>query len=392
MQNFWRSGVNWDDAIGANEREEWQSWGRLLPEIENIRVPRCYLNACTSHDIQLHVFCDASEAAYAAVAYLRADHKGAIIGLRISKLIKQEVTLPVTKTIFWTDSKNVLHWIRSDARRYNQFVALRVGEILESSNPFDWRWVPSAENVADEGTKCNQHTRMDGDSRWFRAPEFLVLPPKMWPETHLPGNTDLEVLHHIQIEPTSNSPLSAIMPKAERFIKWEKFRAAQRNVLHFLQRLMRKPAQSKHLQLALSCPTIEGAENLIILNCQLEAFGEEINCLQRGLCIMPEYSALKEESTQQKAFNLMRKGQLTCQAKVLLLHSSLISIIVPPLTQRNRCERNSPEILDERFKGVGIVNWQALIQVRYRQRTAASTGDGVFTARTSCVEHTSLHI
>ncbi|XP_036346935.1 uncharacterized protein LOC118756275 [Rhagoletis pomonella] len=360
MQNVWRSGVNWDDAIGAKEREEWQSWVRLLPEIGNIRVPRCYLNASTSHNIQLHVFCDASEAAYAAVAYLRADLKGevsctlvasktrvaplkpvsiprlelmgAIIGLHLSKLIKQEVTLPVTKTIFWTDSKNVLHWIRSDARRYNQFVALRVGEILESSNPFDWRWVPSAENVADEGTKCNQYERMDGDSRWFRAPEFLVLPPKMWPETHLPGSTALEVLHHIQIEPTSNLPLSTIMPKAERFSKWEKFRAAQRNVLHFLQRLMRKPAQSKHLQLALSCPTIEGAENLIILNCQLEAFGEEINCLQRGLCIMPESSGLKEESTQQKAFNLMRKGQLFCQARVLLLHSSLISTIVSTTT------------------------------------------------------------
>lgn len=196
--------------------------------------------------------------------------------------------------------------------------------------------MPSAENVADEGTKCNQHTRMDGDSRWFRAPEFVALSPKMWPETYLPGNTDLEVLHHIQIEPTSNSPLSMIMPKAERFSKWEKFRSAQRYVLCFLQRLMRQPAQSKHLQLAISCPTIEGAENLVIRNCQREAFGEEINCLKRGSCVSRKSHIFKCSPYLDNAGLLRVKGridaaegvQFDTKRPIILPSKSLITTLI----------------------------------------------------------------
>ncbi|XP_036322121.1 uncharacterized protein LOC118736130 [Rhagoletis pomonella] len=204
LQNIWRSGCVWDDPINEADCKAWWSWIRILPQITRIRIPRCYPLASRSPELQLHIFCDASTAAYATAAYLRAAVDGtvsfclvasrsrvtplkpvsiprlelicAILGLRLSKFIRKEMTLPVFKEIYWTDSKNVLYWVRSDARKFNQLVALRDGEILESTYVDDWRWVRSANNVADDATKWKQFTKLDGDSRWFNGPQFLQLP------------------------------------------------------------------------------------------------------------------------------------------------------------------------------------------------------------------------
>ncbi|XP_053968619.1 uncharacterized protein LOC128870047 [Anastrepha ludens] len=184
MQNIWRSGVTWDAPVQKDEHEAWQSWVRLLPRIHDVRIPRCYPLASFTHDVQLHIFCDASSVAYAAAAYLRAtvsgkvkcclvasksrvaplkpvsiprlELMGAILGLRLAKFIRNELTLPISEEVYWTDSKNVLHWIRSDTRKFSQFVGVRIGEILESSSINNWRWVPSADNVADDATKLKQ--------------------------------------------------------------------------------------------------------------------------------------------------------------------------------------------------------------------------------------------
>lgn len=75
------------------------------------------------------------------------------IGCRLAEMILKSNTVQIRNRVFWSDSMNVLSWIRSDARRYVQFVAFRVGEILESTEVKEWRYVPTKENVADEATK-----------------------------------------------------------------------------------------------------------------------------------------------------------------------------------------------------------------------------------------------
>lgn len=63
--------------------------------------------------------------------------------------------------------------LRSDTRKYSQFVAFRVAQILESSGNIEWRWIPSAENVADEATKTKHKIDLLPSARWFVGPEFL---------------------------------------------------------------------------------------------------------------------------------------------------------------------------------------------------------------------------
>lgn len=80
---------------------------------------------------------------------LCAAHSGA----QLAHLLQVEFTLPLHRTILWSDSTTVLTWIRSETCRCKIFVANRIAEILDFSSPEDWRYVPSSLNPADDITR-----------------------------------------------------------------------------------------------------------------------------------------------------------------------------------------------------------------------------------------------
>ncbi|XP_055543288.1 uncharacterized protein LOC129728847 [Wyeomyia smithii] len=214
FQEIWRSGVSWDDEINQQCFEKWQTWLKLLPEIENLKIPRCYrlrTSAGQETEIQLHTFVDAGENGMAAAVYLRYAEKGkvecslvgvrtrvaplkyltiprlelqaAVIGARLAHLISEGLTISITKYVYWSDSRNALSWIRADHRRYSQFVATRVSEILDLTNVSDWKWVPTKWNVADEGTKWQSRLVLTSDIKWYKGPDFLYQREEEWPVT-----------------------------------------------------------------------------------------------------------------------------------------------------------------------------------------------------------------
>ncbi|XP_058456562.1 uncharacterized protein LOC131433959 [Malaya genurostris] len=76
-QEIWRTGVGWDEKIDQRCFDKWQSWLKLLPDIEHLEIPRCYrrkISIDKQTAIQLHTFVDASENGMAAVAYLRFEN------------------------------------------------------------------------------------------------------------------------------------------------------------------------------------------------------------------------------------------------------------------------------------------------------------------------------
>ncbi|XP_055591483.1 uncharacterized protein LOC129743473 [Uranotaenia lowii] len=212
MQDVWRSGIGWDEKLLQAQYDVWVRWTSILSLAEAVEVPRCYLGTASStaySSVQLHIFVDAGENAYGSVAYFRfSDEKGvhcsfieakakvaplqylsiprkelqsATLGAQLAKSIKINHSFPIYKTVFWTDSKAVFSWIRSERRKYKKFVAHRVGQILEVSNPEDWRWVPTKDNAADDLTKWSKSTEIHSDSRWFRGPQFLYFAEQHWP-------------------------------------------------------------------------------------------------------------------------------------------------------------------------------------------------------------------
>ncbi|CAG2227591.1 unnamed protein product [Mytilus edulis] len=65
-----RSG--WDEQIPQECHDQWKSWVKNLPCLENLSVNRCFLRDVQHvKNVQLHIFSDGSELGYGACAYLR---------------------------------------------------------------------------------------------------------------------------------------------------------------------------------------------------------------------------------------------------------------------------------------------------------------------------------
>ena len=72
MQEVWVSGIGWDTPLENNEFIKWKNWVADLEKIDQISIPRCYLKSSSKPtSTEVHIFCDASVQAYAAVAYWR---------------------------------------------------------------------------------------------------------------------------------------------------------------------------------------------------------------------------------------------------------------------------------------------------------------------------------
>ena len=162
-------------------------WLSDLKSIAECRVERCYLlKEKQTKSAELHIFSDASSQAYAAVAYWRfsinenylqvsiimaksrvaplkiitiphLEHQAAVLAVRLASFIKNEHRFIITKSVFWCDSKPVLYWINRDPREFKIFVANRVTELRENTKPSEWRWVPTKQNPADDGTHSQPH-------------------------------------------------------------------------------------------------------------------------------------------------------------------------------------------------------------------------------------------
>ena len=68
------------------------------------------------------------------VSIPRLELTAAALSVKISKMLKKELDIHVDDEIFWTDSKVVLGYINSDARRFKVFVANRVQQIRDHTS------------------------------------------------------------------------------------------------------------------------------------------------------------------------------------------------------------------------------------------------------------------
>ncbi|XP_059217620.1 uncharacterized protein LOC131994760 [Stomoxys calcitrans] len=302
MQEVWRSKSGWDEPIHHELAAKWSHWLRILPDIENLKIERCYLKTFHNYEgvnVQLHTFVDASKDGYAAVCYLRLKKNAdvvcslvtaktrvapikitsvprlelmaALIGARLAKFVLDNHEIGISKKYFWSDSKTVLSWINSDHRKYNQFVAFRVTEILELSSISDWNWVPSRENVADDATKWSKIPNFSDSSRWFHGPAFLFQPEEMWPQkTGFSGNTEEERIH-------TSYPINKYEPILNelRFSKWNRLVRAIAYVVKFITICRKNEPRCQGLTL----DYLKRAEHIIYKQVQSVTYSAEIAAL-----------------------------------------------------------------------------------------------------------------
>src|SRR5277367_5823106 len=209
----------------------------------------------------------------------RLELQAATVGSRLSTLIQKEHDLKIDRTFFWSDSRTVLSWIRSDARRYKQFVSVRIGEILETTNIEDWRWVPTGENVADDATR-NCSSQKD-EERWIHGPPFLYLPENSWPQENVGSNSveDEAELKREYVGFVSESD-ERYLPDVNRFSSMMKLLRSTAWILRYVRNCRAKAKKQPLLRGDLTVAEIRDAENLWIRQVQVESFGAEIKSLR----------------------------------------------------------------------------------------------------------------
>ena len=82
----------------------------------------------------------------------RLELTAAIVAVRTSDMLRNELEIQDLQEYFWTDSTVVLGYINNDARRFQVFVANRIQRIKTSTKPEQWVHVASEDNPADHGS------------------------------------------------------------------------------------------------------------------------------------------------------------------------------------------------------------------------------------------------
>lgn len=309
LQEIWRDGTDWDEAISAEQRSEWISFTKQLAEIEHLEIPRQYAPLAPSESrVQLVVFVDASERAFAATAFFRFESESevhvahvmakakvapikqlsipqlelqaAVLGIRLANTVKKHHAFEVHETIYLADAKVVLSWICSRKGNFKPFVAVRIGEILEASSRKDWHHVSSRDNVADDATKWNTLQMGDEETRWFKGPAFLRKCRSEWPVTsaekmRTSENSDTQRMM-VHKEGNQNFPRVTITRNLGGRIlsRW----TSTVRVVAFLLRW--RDSKFEREKVGYITPTeFERSESLMFREVQQEVYAEEITAL-----------------------------------------------------------------------------------------------------------------
>lgn len=305
LQEMCRHGTGWDEPLANELQPRWEHWKADLGDLEGVNIPRSYApaNFGKASRVELHHFSDASTNGYGQCSYLRLKNEegnihcalvmaksrvsprkvttiprleltAAVVSVKTSNVLKEELDYSNIEEFFWTDSKVVLGYINNEARRFHTFVANRVQKIHLSTTPQQWRYVPTDENPADyasRGAKVEQLM----SSHWFTGPGFLWKEEISLSEENIPELAlgDPEV-RRVQ---TLNTATKEQISLASYLVNISSWSRATQAVARILRRI--KKDKSTHLS---TVQERENAERLIIKDLQRQVYQEEWKILSKG--------------------------------------------------------------------------------------------------------------
>ena len=188
MQELWKHNLTWDKELPGNFKENWIKWLNELQNLTPLEIPRQYFNN-VCNEVQLHVFCDSSQLAYGAVAYLRETtpnsgttctfvmSKSKVAPIKPQTMPRLELLAAVlavlpkfytSQIVLWSDSQIVLSWISSSKPLRQQFIQHRVQLIRDITSQSTWRYCPTTSNPADLITRG-----LDAKQQCWKGPHGL---------------------------------------------------------------------------------------------------------------------------------------------------------------------------------------------------------------------------
>jgi len=362
LQDIWTLNADWDEPLPNNILARWRKWTNNLAKLAELQIPRCLFGNTTSSSprVQLHLFSDASEAGFGAVAYLlirremkvtvsfviaksrvapirpltipKLELPGAVIASRLARMVKEELRIDIEEVIFWVDSQTVLQWIHSTSFRFQTFVANRISEILDSTNAAQWRHVPGVLNPADDCSRGLLPEELSAEHRWFRGPEFLYQPEEQWPAPYqpvLPSDTEEQLIGHVKHE-------STVDKGSDLFYRYSNLSRLVR-IVAWIQRFRPRSLMSQHIdeKTVLAAEELKLSLNICIRAAQRQMFPQELALLEKSKPIQVTSSLLKLNPylDQEKIVRVggrLQNSSLPFEAKhpIILCHRHPITALI----------------------------------------------------------------
>ncbi|XP_057374666.1 uncharacterized protein LOC130695542 [Daphnia carinata] len=323
MQDIWRRKFDWDDELSQDLIDRWIRWTETLPSLSKLVLERCISpprNDLTA--TELHIFGDASELGFGAVAYVRflfndrpasvkfiiskarvaplkfltiprLELNAAVLAARLGTQVCVEHDLAFGQIFYWTDSTTVLSWINSRNCRFNNYVGNRIGEIFETTTPDQWNYVPSASNPADDASRGLDASEFTIDHRWFSGPSFLRGLDN-WPELQsLPviDETDPEIRETAWIGVVQRE-IDGIDLLIDRKSRPQIIFNAVAYLFRFIWNARQRDPNQRRAN-GLSADEVQMGKSFILQRTQANAYQQEMNCLRAGRPIEKDSKLIK---------------------------------------------------------------------------------------------------
>ena len=204
--------LHWDDQIPNNLREVWESNFEMISKLKDLRYRRAVIpQDAASLDVQTLEFGDASNVLVCVAIYVRFLRKNGSYSCQLligkSRLVPDNMTMPraelfasvinthageivrkalykhVKKSTKYTDSQIALHWITNDARVLKPWVRNRCIEVRRLTDVSAWRYVKSADMIADIGTRPGATINdIDENSVWINGYDWMKKDESQFPD------------------------------------------------------------------------------------------------------------------------------------------------------------------------------------------------------------------
>lgn len=229
IQQLWKLKLSWDESLPSEYHTAWERYRKELSDITKISIPRRVIRSSNIQLHELHIFCDASQVAYGACAYIRTvSYSGeihsqlliaksrvcplktvtmprlelcaALLGSKLMTVVVQSLNdiLKFDRTLMWSDSSIVLSWIRNEGATdtLKIFVANRIEEIRELTNKQDWWHIDGTDNPADFISRGLNVAEITHSTQWWSGPAWLIKSETEWPEQRLLNNEEEPLEQH----------------------------------------------------------------------------------------------------------------------------------------------------------------------------------------------------
>ena len=307
FQMSWKLNLPWDDPLPEHLQQDVQSWWAEEKKPESLSVVRF---AGVPDGSQLVIFCDASPLAYCTAVYLRTPPStllllcsrarvapvsstltiprmellGATMAAMLARCISDTLNLATSKIQFFTDSMDVLYWIKSK-KLHKPFVENRLRVIRSHSEPSQWSHVPGILNPADLGTRGLSLSQLRDCKLWWEGPNLSEI-AQASTSADAPSSA---AQYEERVNPPTEVLLSTADPLDEedktpvidlsRYSSWSKASRIVAYVLRFVDRL-RSKVSPKQVQITVDnglpgVDEINRAQTFIIRIAQEEAFNSE---------------------------------------------------------------------------------------------------------------------